>query len=120
MIRSQQLVEDTQMKIEDQASVEEAKCILEEEDIIIKCKVEEMVKHFFKDYIIVWHDPNVGSEENKQYIAQLEKFCKVKTETEWKEASAFIQGTKATCHVITSGTNGELLVKEIHSSQNAF
>ena len=89
-----------------------------EEEIIIKCGLEEMVKRFFKDCIIVWHDPNVDSEENKGYKDQLEKFCEVKTFTEWKRAAEFILRTPAVCQVITSGTNGELLVKEISSDQN--
>ena len=89
-----------------------------ENDIIIKCGLDEMVKRFFKDVVIVWHDPNVCSQENKQYKVQLEKFCQVETFTEWEKASRFIQGTTAICHVITSGTNGELLVKAISLSQN--
>jgi len=50
-----------------------------EKEIIIKCSVEEMTKAFFKDYVIVWHDPNVKREENQQYITQLKKFCEVFT-----------------------------------------
>jgi len=89
-----------------------------EEDIIVKCKLEEMVKQFFKDYVIVWHDPNMNSRENKRYLIQLEKFCEVKLFTEWKKASDYITEIKATCHVITSGTNGEVLVKEIFPREN--
>jgi len=88
------------------------------EEIIIKCPLEEMVKHFFKDYVIVWHDPNVDSQENQKYMAQLKKFCEVLTFTEWEKASAYVQETKASCHMITSGTNGDLLVKEIYMKES--
>ena len=87
-------------------------------EIIIKCTLEEMVKHFFKDYVIVWHDPNVNTQENQQYIANLTKFCEVFPFTEWEKAKDYIQATQAVCHVITSGTNGELLVKEIFEREN--
>jgi len=92
----------------------------EEEDIIIKCHIEEMAKHFFKEYVIVWHDPNVNSQENKKYLDQLKKFCKVKTFTEWENAANYISETKETCHVITSGTDGEVLVREINQRENVL
>jgi len=90
----------------------------EQDEIIIKCSLEKMAKAFFKDYEIIWHDPNVNSQENQQYMAQLEKLCKVQAFTEWKDAENYIKAAKTVCHVITSGTNGELLVKEIFSSAN--
>ena len=90
----------------------------QDEIIIIKCSLEKMIEAFFKDYEIIWHDPNVNSQENQQYMAELKKLCKVKTFTKWKEAENYIKGAKTICHVITSGTNGELFVKEIFSSQN--
>jgi len=89
-----------------------------QDDIIIKCSLEEMANAFFKAYEIIWHDPNVNSQENQQYLTQLETLCKVKTFTEWKEAEDYVKAAKTVCHVITSGTNEELLVKEIFSSQN--
>jgi len=89
-----------------------------EEDIIIKCGLKHMTKHFFNEYVFVWHDPNITSGENQGYIPQIEKLCEVKTFTEWEEASKFIKDAKAICHVITSGKNGELLCKEISSSKN--
>jgi len=91
---------------------------LSPEDIIIKCSFGEMIRAFFNDYVIVWHDPNLTSQENQQYMAQLKKFCEVLTFTEWQKASLYIKETKAICHVITSGTNGELLVKAIFSYTN--
>ena len=89
-----------------------------QEDIIVKCSLEEMVKAFFKDYAIVWHDPSLNSQENQQYMALMEKFCEVITFTEWKKVRDYINNTQATCHVITSGTNGEFLVKEICGKEN--
>jgi len=89
-----------------------------QKEIIITCSIEEMMKAFFKDYAIVWHDPNVDNQENQQYIIKLRQFCEVFTFKEWKEASICIKEAKLLCHVITSGTNGELLVKEISASQS--
>ena len=87
-------------------------------EIVIKCSLEEMMKVFFKDYVIVWHDPNANSLENQQYIAQLTRFCDVFTFTEWEKASAYIRETKTVCHIVTSGTNGELLVQRIFKREN--
>jgi len=89
----------------------------EDEEIIIKCGLDEIIKQFFKEYVVAWHDPDVNSPENLKYIHQIEKFCEVKTFTDWKKASTYIREAKAICHVITSGTNGESLIKEIHLSQ---
>jgi len=90
----------------------------EGKEIIIKCSLKDMVKCFFRDYEIVWHDPNVNSEENQYYKVELEKFCEVKRFIEWQEASAYVQGAKAFCHVVTSGSNGESLVQEISRNDN--
>ena len=89
-----------------------------EKEIIVKCSLEEMMKAFFKDYVIIWHDPKVDSQENQQYIAQLKKFCEVFVFTEWEKVRDCIQSTQAVCHVISSGTNGERLIKEIFESEN--
>jgi len=86
---------------------------LPESEIIIKCSIKGMVKAFFKDFVIIWHDPHMSSEENQQYITPLKKFCEVFTFTEWEKASIFIHEAKTACQVITSGTNGELLAEEI-------
>ncbi len=88
------------------------------DDIIIKSPLEEMIKYFFKDYVIVWHDPDLNSQENQGYRAQLEAFCKVLTFTEWEKARDFVYEAKEICHVITSGTNGEIFVKEIFEKDN--
>jgi len=90
----------------------------DEEDIIIKCSLKNMVREFFKDYVVVWHDPNVNLQVNQRYLAQLQRFTEVKTFTEWEKAVTVIQESKTLCHVITSETNGELIVKEINSCQN--
>ncbi len=89
-----------------------------DKEIIIKCSIEEMMKAFFKDYVIVWHDPNANNQENQQYITQLKKFCEVFTFTEWEKARDHIKGSQAVCHVVTSGTNGQLLIQEIFESEN--
>jgi len=88
------------------------------EDIIVKCSLEEMIKSFFKDYVIVWHDPALNSQENQHSLRQLKKFCQVFTFTECQKASIFVKETQEICHVVTSGTNGELLAKEISLAQS--
>jgi len=90
----------------------------QEEDIIIKCSLKEMKKAFLKESIIIWHDPNANSQVNQRYLNKLREFCEVKTFTEWEKAVTEILEAKTACHVITSGTNGELLVKEIYMSEN--
>lgn len=97
-----------------QASEDISKASPLTEDIIIKCNLEEMTKSFFQDYVIVWHDPNINSQENQQYITQLKKFCDVLTFTEWQKARDFVQSSPTACHIVTSGTNGEVFAKEIH------
>jgi len=89
----------------------------QEEEIIIKCSLDEMVRQFFKEYVIVWHDPNVNSPENQRCLSQFKNLCEVKTFTEWNKASEYITKTNIFSHVITSGTNGELFVKEIFQVQ---
>jgi len=89
-----------------------------EEDLIIKCPLDEMLKCFFKDYVVVWHDPNINSKENQGYLLQIEKLWRVKTFTEWNEASGYVKSAKEILHVITSGTNGEHFIKEISSGHN--
>jgi len=96
----------------------ESLLLVPQQDIIIKCPLEEIIKSFFKDYEVVWHDPNLNSQENEQYMAQLKKFCPIQCFTEWEKALIYLRETKKLCHVITSGTNGELLTKEIDSKEN--
>jgi len=90
----------------------------QEPDIIIKCSREEMMRHFFKDYTVVWHDPSVHSPENQELRTYIERFCEIQAFTEWEKAFAYVNETQAICYVITSGTNGELLVKQIFDKQN--
>jgi len=89
-----------------------------EEEIIEQIEIDQKIKEFIKDYVIFWHDPNVNSSINQRYLDQLREFCEVKTFAEWEKAVADIFEAKISCHVITSGTNGELLVKEIYMNEN--
>jgi len=89
-----------------------------ESDRLALCKAEELAKKFMKDSILVWHDPNIYNAENSKYIEILQEICDLKTFTDWKEASKYVKETEVICHTITSGTNGELLVKEIENQLN--
>jgi len=91
-----------------------------ESEIIIKNSVEEMAKLFVKEYIIVWHDPNIDSPENSDYIQDLRKISEVKTFSDWEEASNYVQSIEKICNVITSGKNGEVLVKDIANQSNVL
>ncbi len=88
------------------------------EDIIVKCSLEEITQSFLKEDMIVWHDPDLNSQKNRHYIFQLEKICQVFTFTEWQKASSFIKEAHGICHVVTSETNGEFLVKQISENQS--
>ena len=65
--------------------------------------------------MIIWHDPNVNSEENATYCDILGGICEYKTFEDWEKAAKEIKHSSIQCHVLTSGTNGEELVKEISS-----
>ncbi len=36
-----------------------------DKEIVVKCSIEEMMKAFFKDYVIIWHDPNANNQQNQ-------------------------------------------------------
>jgi len=116
--RGQPLEEDIsgRQAPEEETSTDKSTGKSQDKDIIIKCGFGEMIKAFFKDYFIVWHDPNLNSQENQKYMDRLKKFCHVLTFTDWQKASLYIYEAKASCHAITSGANGEFLVKEISPS----
>lgn len=88
------------------------------EEIIVMQTPQEIVKNFVKEYLIVWHDANGNAMENIQEKAELQNICDLKVFTDWEEASVFIQGTQIYCHVVTSETNGELLVGKISGLAN--
>ena len=90
------------------------------EEIIVLCPIQDLTKHFVKDHLVAWHDPNIQGDENIQYKTAIESFCQVKTFTDWEEASSFLKSTDTVCSLITSGRNGELLVKETHDISNIF
>jgi len=90
----------------------------EYDEIMIMSDVHSMAKLFIKDYLIIWHNPNLNEIEKKKYIPELQTISDVKTFTNWKEASAFIKETKTFCHVITSGKDGMSLTNEISNMPN--
>jgi len=91
------------------------------EDIVISASVKEVVKLFVKESHIVWHDPNINSQQNIKYLNGLqESTCDLKTFTDWNQAATYLQGVQTAVQVITSGTDGELLVKEISNVPNVF
>src|SRR5689334_18023635 len=91
--------------------------LVSEKDIIILSGIKEITKLFVKEYSFIWHDPHIDSEENKKYLKDLQTICDIKTFTKWEEASDFIERAQTACHVITSGTNGKLLVEKIYDKQ---
>ena len=66
-----------------------------------------------KRHIIIWHDPKIASKENVKYTDSLKELSDIKGFDNWEEASKYIEAIQFPCHVITSGTNGQELVKEI-------
>src|SRR5258708_1835198 len=92
---------------------------LEAEEIMIMSSVDEIKKLFVKDYLIIWHDPNADSFENTQNVNELQNISNIKIFPNWKEASSHIEGIQhISCHVITSETNGKLLVQAISDMPN--
>ena len=85
----------------------------QEGEIIIKCHIDEIVKQLCKSYQVVWCDPNVNAEENKEFIDELKTICDLKTFSDYIEAFSYLQTHLPLCQVITSDTHGELIVKEI-------
>jgi len=90
----------------------------QQEEIIVLCSVQELTKHFLKDHLLVWHDPNI--QNLTQYEAKFEPLCQLKTFSDYKEASSYLQSTDTACSLITSGSNGEVLVRETHDLPNLF
>ena len=89
-------------------------------DIIIMCPVDELAQAFFRRDPIVWYDPEIESEPRLSYLSKLMDFTTVQTFTDWRDALKYIQKCSVSCKVITSGQNGESLVKEINDNVNVL
>ncbi|CAG9313939.1 unnamed protein product [Blepharisma stoltei] len=64
---------------------------------------------------IVWHDPNIFGEENYRYIREHLSPLQYKTFTTVTEAVQFLSSTTEKWILVTSGTSGEELVKQVHN-----
>ena len=73
-----------------------------------------------KECLLIWHDPNVNGQHNLPIAEALRTICDIKRFSDWEKAARFIKETPAICHVITAGSNGELLVKEISDLPNVW
>ena len=86
-------------------------------DIITKCQVGELAKHLFKDFVIVWYDPEPNFE---QFPIPLQNLCEMaQTFQTWETALVFLHETKKRCYVITTGdSEGEIFVRNIQAKEN--
>ena len=90
------------------------------EEFDIKSTIPDIAAKFLKECLLIWHDPNVNGQHNLPIAEALRTICDIKRFSDWEKAARFIKETSAVCHVITSGTNGELLVKEIYDLPNVW
>ncbi|CAG9313937.1 unnamed protein product [Blepharisma stoltei] len=65
---------------------------------------------------IVWHDPNVFGTENSKYITQFLTQIDYRAFTTVFETVQFFSSTNDRWILVTSGTNGQSLVQQVHSS----
>ena len=88
------------------------------EEIDIKAAIPDIAAKFMKECLLVWHDPNVNSQGNLPIAEALRTICDIKRFSDWEKAARFIKETPSVCFVITAGSNGELLTKEINDLLN--
>ena len=78
----------------------------------------ENLTEYQKNKKIIWSDPNVFNEENQKFYVDFLKGLNVLRVEDFKKAYQIITETDETVIVMSSGTNGEKLVKMIHDETN--
>ena len=86
----------------------------------IKDEPHEITKLFVKEYIVVWYDVNIESEENLLNVQRLKGICDVEKFSDFTKAASFIKSTSAYCIVISSGNNGQALTEQVFSRPNVY
>ena len=69
---------------------------------------------------IIWHDPAAYYPENNYIYERLSSFAKTTRFTDCLEANNYIQNQNVKICVITSGKNGEKLLKSIHDNTSVI
>jgi len=87
-------------------------------EITLVCSVPEMAKHFYKESIIVWFNPNPNPTHNGPLKKELEPHQEVEEFSEWQVALKYIKETKLICFVLLSTNSAESLIKEINDLTN--
>src|SRR5689334_16162973 len=90
----------------------------DDNDIVIIEPPEKIAKYFIKEFVIVWHDPNVNDKFNTDFYEALQDIAEVIRFSDWKEATTWIKNNTLICHVLTAGTNGEVLLQNIFNLEN--
>jgi len=69
---------------------------------------------------ILWHDPNVNSPENRNYIAQVSQLgCSLEQINSVEMTTSLLKASPQRNYlIITSGSNGQKLLENIHSFDN--
>jgi len=68
----------------------------------------------FSKLQIIWHDPKIDNEENKYRLVKYSDTHCLKPFKDHEEVSIFLRGTAEHWFLVTSGTNGQILVPKIH------
>ena len=89
-------------------------------DVIIICDVPTMAQQFItkNESVVIWHDPNINSQENTIYLERLRDTNEVRTFERYEEAIKYINKLSSHAHVITSGQNGEKFANVIEKKPN--
>ena len=94
------------------------------EDIIIKNYAKDIYHHFTdKSFTLIWHDPNIDSPENQKHLQNLQRSFDVQTFANIDDSLAYfntIDSAGKTCLIITSGRDGDRLIKEINSKTENY
>ena len=77
---------------------------------------EDLISHLQKCSLTVWHDPGVHQPHNAEPILMFQEISQLKTFDSWTDTVKFSKETSTPFYLITSGTNGELLVKEVNDN----
>ena len=84
-----------------------------DDDIIIKCSAQDLVKQFLKESCVIWYDPNADSAENNLFKEQIKDVADIITFNNWEEAVKTINQTTQCIYIITSDIYAKDLANEI-------
>jgi len=90
----------------------------EKDEVIIMCDIQEMTKLFVVEYYLIWFDPTHLSQTYKEEVEKLKADFNLRISADWKEVKEQIQNKKTTYHLIISGIQDDIILKEIENISN--